>query len=118
MRSGCSPEPTVKTGSSQCPETTRIAFGRSGRPLTRPFSQAAVLSQGSAGPGVHSMKKQGPAPCGMKRGGKVIGRLLRVPLDPVGEGLGEAGEELAGGLVDQLAVLVEQGGDVADVGLR
>src|SRR4051795_2951107 len=101
MRSGCSPEPTVKTGSSQCPETTRIAFGRSGRPLTTPFSQAAVLSQVSAGPRVHSMKKQGPAPCGMNRVGRVIAGLLlgQGLLNVVGEGLGEAGEELAGALV-------------------
>src|SRR5579862_9057890 len=116
---GFGAEPTVKTGSSQWPEITRIAFGRSGRPATRPFSQAAVLSQVSAGPRVHSMKKQGPAPCGMKRVGSVIGNssawlasgrdpfLGQDLLDPGAERLAVGAEELGGGLIDQLAVRIE-----------
>ena len=63
----------MKTGSSQWPETTTIALGRSGRVSARPRSQASVFFQVYLGPPIsdQSMKKHGPPPWGMNKVGMV-----------------------------------------------
>ena len=68
---GAGDEAAVKTGSSQWPEITMIALGRSGRLETMLLSQASVLFQASFGSPMmdQSMKKHGPPPCGMNKVG-------------------------------------------------
>ena len=62
---------TVNSCSSQWADTTKRAFGFSGRLDGMLFSHSAVLSHVSTGPpiSVQSMKKHGPPPCGMNRVG-------------------------------------------------
>src|SRR6185503_10588615 len=106
------------------------AFGRPGNEATSPFSHSAKGAQSSAGPRVQSMKKQGPAPCGIKTVGKVmavsalllrdLGGLLnrrsgRMPLDEGRERLGEALQELGHRGIAKLAASVEQGARAPDV---
>ncbi len=70
---------TVGTFVSQWPETTRSAFGCSGSVDARLSSQARIRSHVLAGPIVHSMKKQGPPPCGMKSVGMREGFEIMSP---------------------------------------
>src|SRR5690554_7030671 len=70
MSSGCSPAVILKSSASQWAETIRIAFGRLGRVAATPLRKSAMPFQVPGG--FHSMKKQGPAPWGMKRTGWAV----------------------------------------------
>jgi hypothetical protein len=59
----------VKAGSSQWLLTITIAAGGAGKVAASPSRSRCVACQVSAGPQDHSMKKQGPPPCGRKIAG-------------------------------------------------
>src|SRR5579863_3555457 len=98
MSDGCSAVATVGTGSSQCPLTTTIARGRSGRLAGMLSRKARVLSHVPGGPMVHCIKKHGPPPWGRKMDGWRRNILFTHDLDD--DALGSLSVEL--GVVDLL----------------
>jgi len=60
---------TLNVGCSQCPEISTMAVGFTGSVAAMPLRKSAMAFQAVGG--FHSMKKQGPAPCGTNSVGMV-----------------------------------------------
>ena len=73
MRLGCLPAVILNSAVCQCALMIKIAFGRSGKRAEMLFKNVAISCHVSAG--CQSIKKQGPAPCGINSTGWLTGSL-------------------------------------------